>query len=511
MSTVAPTTASSVGSVVVSSQGIGSGLDIASIVSSLTTAQAAPETNALNRSNTALNAQVSAFGTFNSALATFQATLATLQDPTQLAGRTATLADTTIATATATSSAVPGTYSIQVQNLATAASLSSQPVAGGTSTVGTGTLKISVGSASSSITIDSTNNTLAGIAAAINSASDNPGVSASVITTTDGARLVLTGTQTGAANEIAVSQSGGDGGLSALAYDPKATPPTPPAVPTGLTQTQAAQDANFTINGYPATSASNQVSTAITGVTFNLLKTTAAGALATSTTPAIPAASTTLTIGNDTAGAQTSIGTFVTALNGLLTSIQSLTSYDATTQTAGPLLGNATLQSFKTQLSKILGQVNSGITSGPNSLSALGISATSTGTYSTDSNKVGNALSGNLSAVSQLLSGPNGIATQLNTFVNQYMQAGGLLDTISSSLQASLASNAKQMTDLTARMSVYSATLTAEYNAMDTAVALLKQTQTYLTQEFNSGSTAASATSTSSSTGLGSGTVSTTG
>src|SRR5260370_419328 len=104
-------------STVISSTGIGSGLDINSIVTSLTTAKAAPETNALNRSKTALTAEVSAFGVFNSALATFQATLATLQDPPKLAGRTATLADTTIATATATSSAVAGQYSIQVQNL----------------------------------------------------------------------------------------------------------------------------------------------------------------------------------------------------------------------------------------------------------------------------------------------------------------------------------------------------------------------------------------------------------
>src|SRR5882757_7088785 len=86
-------------STVISSQGVGSGLDIAAIVTSLTTAKAGPETNAINRSNTALNAQVSAFGTFNSALATFQATLATLQDPKQLAGRTATLGDATLATA----------------------------------------------------------------------------------------------------------------------------------------------------------------------------------------------------------------------------------------------------------------------------------------------------------------------------------------------------------------------------------------------------------------------------
>jgi flagellar hook-associated protein 2 len=324
----------------------------------------------LNRSKTALTAQVSAFGVFNSALATFQATLATLQDSTKLAGRTATLGDTTIATATATSSAVAGQYSIQVQNLASAASLSSQPVLSGTTAIGTGTLTLAVGGVSSSITIDSTNNTLQGIVSTINSAPNNPGVTASIITTTAGARLVLSGTATGAANTIKVTQSGGDGGLAALQYDPANGL-------NNLTQTQAALNANFSVNGYAATSASNQVGGVIGGVTLNLAKATAAN------TP------TTLTIGSDTQGAQTSISTFVTALNGLQTSIRSLTGYNASTKTAGPLLGNQTLMSFQNQLSKILGQVNSSISSGPNSLAALGIAANPQGTFSSNATTLG--------------------------------------------------------------------------------------------------------------------------
>jgi flagellar hook-associated protein 2 len=482
-------------STVISSQGVGSGLDIAAIVTSLTSAKAAPLTNAINRSNTALNAQVSAWGTFNSALSTFQATLTALQDPAQLAGRTATVGDATIATATATSSAVTGQYSIAVQNLATAASLSSAPnSAGATAVVGTGTLQISVGGVLDSVAIDSTDNSLQGIAAAINSSAGNPGVTASILTTSDGARLVLTGTKSGATNGILVTQSGGDGGLASLVYDPANNRTT-------LTQTQAAQDANFTVNGYAATSASNQVTSVISGVTLNLLK---ASAASTGTPPTYTP--TTLTIGNDTAGAQTSIGTFVSALNGLMSSIQSLSSYDPTTQTAGPLLGNSAVQSFQSQLYKILGQVNAGITSGPNSLAAIGIGANAQGTYSSNSATLGNALTGNLDSVSKLLSGPNGIATQINTLVTQYTQAGGLLDTISNGLKTSLTNNANQLKDLNARMAVYSATLTAEYNAMDTAVALLKQTQTYLTQQFNQGSTTGG---TSSNSSLGSGTTNT--
>jgi flagellar hook-associated protein 2 len=348
-----------------------------------------------------------------------------------------------------------------------------------------------------SISIDSTSNTLQGIAAAINSSTGNPGVTASILTTSDGARLVLTGTKTGAANGILVTQSGGDGGLASLVYDPAHS------TTTTLTQTQAALDANFTVNGYGAKSASNQVTSVISGVTVNLLKASAA----TTATPPVYTP-TTLTIGNDTAGAQTSIGTFVSALNGLLSSIQKLASYDPTTQTAGPLLGNAAVQSLQNQLYKILGQFNAGITSGPNSLAAIGIGANAQGTYSSNSATLGNALTGNLDSVSKLLSGPNGIATQLNTFVTQYTQPGGLLDTISNGLKSSLSDNAKQLSALNDRMKVYAATLTAEYNAMDTAVALLKQTQTYLTQQFNQGSTTGG---TSSNSSLGSGTTNTGG
>src|SRR6202453_2843953 len=305
----------------ITSTGIGSGLNISAIVSALTSAYGAAQTNELSTEQTSLNAQVSAFGTFSSALSTLQATLSTLEDPSQLAGYDATVADKTIASATTSSDAVPGTYSLEVQNLATAASLTSQAFTGGAaSTVGTGTLTIAVGGASTSITIDSSDNTLAGIASAINSASNNPGVTASVISTSGGARLVISGTSTGAANAITVTQSGGDGGLSSLVYDPTNNI-------TNLTQSQAAQDANFTLNGFAATSANNVVTGAITGVTLDLLGTSAAN------TP------TTLSISADPASAAASIGTLVTAVNGVISDIHTLRGCAAPPQRAGPLHG----------------------------------------------------------------------------------------------------------------------------------------------------------------------------
>jgi flagellar hook-associated protein 2 len=479
MSSVIPSSSASsatAANTLITSTGIGSGLNISAIVSALTTSFGAAQTTQLTNQQTTLDSQVSAYGTFTSALDTLKLAMPALEDPSQLAGFAATVADKTIATATTSSDAVAGQYSLQVNNLATAATLTSQPLTSTAAAVGTGTLTIAVGGASTAITIDSTNNSLAGIAAAINSASNNPGVTASIITTTAGSRLILTGTVTGAANAITVTPSGGDGGLSTLAF----------------TQTQAAQDASFSINNFAATSASNVVGSAITGVTLNLLQASAAN------TP------TTLTVSPDTSSAQASIDKFVTAVNGVLSSIQTLTSYDPSTQTAGPLNGNATLEAFQNQLQSILGQVTNG--SGVKSLTDLGITAGTDGSYSTDDTKLGNALSASLASIGNLLGGSNGLATQISNLVDNYTKPGGLLDTINQGLQTSLSGVSKQQTALNAQLSSYSATLTAEYNAMDQAVALLKQTQTYLNAEFNPSANSMTSSS-SSSTSLGSGTL----
>jgi flagellar hook-associated protein 2 len=379
-----------------------------------------------------------------------------------------------------------------VQNLATAQNLTSGPLASPTDTVGIGTLQISVGSASSTVTIDSSNDTLQGIANAINSAPGNPGVSASIINASDGARLVLSGTATGTSNSITVAETDGGSGLSSLVYDPSNT-----AATSGLMQTQAAQDANFTINGYAATSASNVVTGVLSGVTLDLLQPSAVATPAAGTTPATYTP-TTLTVSPDTSTAATAINAFVTALNNTLSSLQTLTAYDPTTQSAGPLQGNATVEAFQNQLSNILDTVRSSNT-GINSLSDLGITANAqTGQYDSSASTLSNALTSSLSGVEALLAGPKGIATQINSLVTQYTQAGGILSTVSSGLQTGLTNIATQQAALNAELVTYSATLTTQYNAMDAAVASLKETQTYLTAEFNPTSSSSSSTSTSS-------------
>ncbi len=478
-------TATSGTSGAVTSTGIGSGLNIGAIVASLTTAYGSAQQTQLTNQANSLDAQVSAFGTFTSALDTLQGTLAALETPSQLAGYDATVADTGVATASASSSAVSGTYSLAVQNLATSQTLTSAPVADANTIVGSGTLNISVGGASVSINIDSTDNTLSGIAAAINGATNNPGVSASIITSTAGARLVLSGDTTGAGNSIKVTETDGSGSLSSLVYDPANTT-------NGLTQTQAATDANFTINGYAATSASNVVSGALSGVTIDLVGASAAGA------------TTSLTISPDTSAAQASITKFVTALNSTLSSVQTLTAYNATTQTAGALQGNATLEAFQNQLESILGTINLNNPGGIHSLTDLGITSdASTGQLDTDTTTLGNALTSSLSSIGTLLGGKNGIATQIDSLVTQY-KAGGILSAINQGLQTGLTNISTQQASLNAQLATYSATLTTQYNAMDTAVASLKETQTYLTAEFNPNQSSSS----SSTSNLSSGTTS---
>ncbi len=149
------------------------------------------------------------------------------------------------------------------------------------------------------------------------------------------------------------------------------------------------------------------------------------------------------------------------------------------------MLGNATLESFRNQLANVLDQVKSGNTSVGTSLASLGITANPQGTYDTNATKLGNALSASLDTVTGFFGGTTGVATQLGGLIAQYTQAGGLLDSINQGLQTGLSDVARQQTELDARLKTYAATLTLQYNAMDTAVALLKQTQTYLTAEFN--------------------------
>jgi flagellar hook-associated protein 2 len=443
----------------------GSVIDVSSLVSELVAATEAPQQTVIANQTAAVTANISALGTLQSALSTFQQSLSALSTPSAFNSETANSSDQTAFTATADADAVSGSYNVTVTNLASGQQLLSAPFAGGSSSVvGTGTLSLSLGGTSFSVAINSTDNTVAGIASAINSASDNPGISATVIQGTAGAYLLLSSTQTGAANTITVTETDGGNALAALTYGTGNTG--------NYTQQAAAQDASFSIAGVPYTSPSNTVSNAISGVTLDLLAPTTSGSPAT------------LSVDNDTATVATNIQGFVTAYNTLQTALSGLGSYDSSTGTAGAMMGNPVLTGIENQIQQVLYSFVG--SSSYNSLASIGITTNSDGSLSLNSGTLQTALSSNFSAVSQLFSSSNGIASQLNSQITADLDAGGSIPTYSQTLTSQENALTTQSNTLSTQMAALTASLTQQYAALNTMLSSLQSTSSYLTQAFAS-------------------------
>lgn len=451
-STSTPTTG------LLTSLGVGSGLDVANLVSQLVAAKKAPQQNQItNQTNTA-NTQLSALGQVSAALSALQSAMAPLTDGSAFTARAVSSSDTTVLGASATGTPVNGSYNIVVTQLASALKASSGAFASSSTAVSTGTLTIAVGSQSMSLTLDSTNNSLAAIRDAINGASTNPGVSATIVTGTDGAHLVLSGTRTGAANGFSVSSSGGDGKLAALKYDPAASSGN------GLSVVTAAADAKYSIDGLAASSAGNTVSSAIDGLTLNLVK----------------AGSSTLSVTSDTSKATSALTNLVNTYNSFVGIYQNLTKYDATSGTAGALLGDATLNSINNTLSSIIGGTANGA-----SLSSIGISLQVDGTLKLDSGKLATALGDGGKQVGALFSGTNGFAAKLNAPLTSWVGSQGVLASRTSSIGQQLSDLANQQTALNSRMDSLTALYKAQFTALDTLMSKLNSTSTYLQQQFD--------------------------
>jgi flagellar hook-associated protein 2 len=465
--TIAPTTpVVSIASSSSSGATGGSVIDVSSLVSQLVTATYANQV-ANNASQTsAVTAQISALGTLKSALSTFQGALSSLDTSGSFSALTATSSDQSAFTAAADSSAVGGTYSIGVTQLAQAQQLVSTAFTGGSdSAIGTGTVTLSLGAQSFSINIDSSDNSLAGIASAINSATGNPGITATIVQGVDGAHLVLASALTGAGNTIQVSTSGGDGGLTQLDYSPTAT--------TNYTQAAAAQDAIVNVAGVSYQSPSNIVTGAISGVTLNLATTTAAGSNAS------------VTVSNDTSTVATNIGNFVSAYNTLVQTFSSLGGYDASSGTAGPMLGNALLTGIQNQIEGVVHGIVGSDSSPDNSLASIGITTQSDGTLALNSSTLQNALTSNFTAVNQLFSSSNGIGTQLNSQLTSALSNTGPVDSYSQTLVQQNNTLTQQSTDLTNEENALTASMTQQFSALNTLLSSLQTTSAYLTQAFS--------------------------
>jgi flagellar hook-associated protein 2 len=441
----------------------GSVIDVSSLVSQLVSATQAPQEALISNKTQAVTTQISAVGALKSALSTFQSSLSALDTPSAFGALAANSSDDTVFTATADSSAALGTYSVAINQLAQAQQLVSAAFSGGGSqTLGTGTLQVSLGGARFTVAIDSSTDTVAGIAGAINAATGNPGIEASVVTGTDGAHLVLSSAQTGASNTIQVSETDSGGALAALTYGTGNT--------THYTQATAAQDATFSVAGVNYTSASNTVTDALSGVTLDLLATTASPA--------------TLSVSTDTSTVQSNISAFVSAYNTMQGSLASLGSFDSTSNTAGPMMGDALLSGMQNQIrSTLYGIVDTG-SSTYSSLASIGITTNSDGTLSVNSATLSAALSSDFTAVSQLFSGTNGIAASLNGQITTNLQSGGPIDSRSKTLVQQENALTQQNDQLTQQMNALTASLTEQYSSLNTLLSSLQSTSAYLTQAF---------------------------
>jgi flagellar hook-associated protein 2 len=447
------------------SSGVGSGLDVAGLVQKLVEAEGGPKTLQLNKEEAKVQAKLSALGSLRSALSTFRDSVAKLKDIDKFQGRLATLSADDFLAATAASSAVPGSYAIEVQQLATTHKLQSGPFAAATTVVGTGTLRIVTAGQNFDIEISSASNTLAGIAAAINGSAAGQNVVATVITGAVDARLTITSKTSGAAGAMTITQSGGDGGLAGLVY---------PHSGTGLTQLQEALDARVRIDGVLATSATNTVSGAIAGVDLSLTEVNALGE------------TTELTVGYDRDGARRSVEDFVKSYNSLVDSLKSLTSFNIETRQGGPLFGDGGVRNIVDQLRRQLGSNITGLSGELDSLAKLGISAQVDGKLSMESTDLDAALAADFDAVGELFATDDvGLAVKLDALLEPYLETQGVFDSRTASLKSSIESINDRREALTTRLTALQARYTKQFNALDSLLAQLQGTSNFLNQQLS--------------------------
>ena len=459
--------------------GIGSGLDINSLVSGLVSAEGDAKTLLLTNRRSDIEFEVSAFGALKSTLSTLTSSLTFLKSSANFESTTLTSADPEIFTASSTGGSIaPGVFGIEVRELAEAQKLITAGFADQNTVVGTGALTISVGSEDFTVTIDDDNNTLAGIRAAINDASDNTGVSATIVNVDDGAggteaKLILSADNTGTENALTVTVDDDDAndvdasGLSAFYYDTADV-----TTPERLTQINAALDAEVYIDGQKVVSSSNTVTDAINGVTITALKKDSGTVHD-------------LTVETDTQTIKSNIESFVTNYNTLRTFINDVTEFDPNTGDASVLLGDATTRNLSNQIRKQISDTVTGINGQFTTLVSLGITSNSDATLTIDASKLDSALNTDMDAVAELFSSENGVATKLDNIINEYTTTNGLLDEKISGLNDSVTSINEDIVDLEESLQALEERLFAQFTALDLLVESLNSTSSFLDQQFD--------------------------
>jgi flagellar hook-associated protein 2 len=451
-----------------SSPGIGSNLDINGIVSQLMTIEQRP-LQLIEVKEASYQAQLSAFGSLKGSLSSLQNASTSMSKETQFQSLKATSSDTSVLSASAVSSAAAGTYSIEVSKLAQAQKLAAVGQSSMDTVFGSGTLTFdfgttsgstftSNGSASRTITIDNTNNTLGGIRDAINAA--EIGVKASIVN--DGGaspyRLVLSAESTGLDQSMKISVAG-DAALSTLLeHDPAGTQ--------NLTETIAAQNAEMKVNGIPVTKTKNTVTDAINGVTLNLLNVT--------TTPI------NVTVAKDSSAVKTALESFVKAFNESARMLRDVSAYDASTKQSAILQGDSAVRTIQTQMRGLLNTPQSGATGSYSSLSQIGVSFQKDGTLLIDAAKLQNAIDSDMAGVSSVVA-ETGKSSK--AWLDNIVGASGTIASRSDGLNRSIKTLDNQREVLNRRLIGIEQRYRTQFTALDTLIASMTQTSNFLTQQ----------------------------
>lgn len=432
--------------------GVGSGIDIASLVDQLVSAERAPEASRLSRVSSDVKLKLSALGTLNSAFSGLQASLNGLKSGSAFGGRLVTSSAESVFTASAEAGAQTGSYEVEVLALASAHKLASAPLAASTG-LGAGVLRVTVGSTAFDVTIAAGQDTPDKIRDAISSAATAAGarLGVSLIHGDSGDSLVFTSGASGSANAITIKRTSGAAGLDALVYDPGTL--------TSLSQRTAAADAQLRVDGVLRTSASNQVSTAVPGVTISLKS-------------AAPGAVHQLGVAADNTATTKAVSDFVTAYNSAVDAMGRVTAYGGATGKSGALIGDAMVRSVESQLRSLVGSAL-----GP--AAGLGLNSGTDGKLTLDSARLGQSLGSTATATQDRL---KTLATSLQGVVGNYVGTDGMLTQRTNSLNQRLRDVDKRTADLDVRMDQVRQRYTRQFTAMDSMVAQLNNTSSYLSQ-----------------------------
>jgi flagellar hook-associated protein 2 len=432
----------------ISAAGIGSGLDIESIITSLMQVEQIPLQNLQVKAGDLLT-QVSVYGTLRSALATFQDSVSTLTDIDSFTSFSATSGDEDAYTVSADNSASDGSYTVSVDNLATShKKRSSALITDSNMPIGNVGDQMTMFIGGESFTVDSGGQGLESIKNMINEASDNIGVTATIVQESDSSvHLVLTSDNTGTANELT--------GIFTDAFG------EPLVDPLGMTESQAAEDAQMTIDGVVITRSSNTISDAIEGVTFELLEESAAASQ--------------MTIAHDTGSVTSSVSDLVDAYNTLMSSISDLSN--------GDLSGDSTLRMIESRVRNMVGG-KMGVDGAYTYASQAGINFERDGTLSYDSAELAAALENDRDAVLDLFTNEEeGLAVRLDSLIETMLESSGLIDAREDGLNARVDSTNDRIESMAYRLEMVEERHRAQFTALDTMLSQLQSTSSWLTSQ----------------------------